>query len=100
PEQTQAQVRLAGPAYPFADPAHFPAVVMNVALGGGFTSRLINEIRVNRGLTYGISSGFAPMRAAGMFLVATSTETGAAHESSRRTLDELDKLRRGESEER
>ncbi|HLT28873.1 MAG TPA: pitrilysin family protein [Myxococcaceae bacterium] len=95
PEQTQAQVRLAGPAYPFADPAHFPAVVMNVALGGGFTSRLINEIRVNRGLTYGISSGFAPMRAAGMFLVSTFTKTGTAHEIIRRTLDELHKLRRG-----
>lgn len=95
PEQTQAQVRLTGPGFPFGDPAHFPSVVMNVALGGGFTSRLINEIRVNRGLTYGISSGFAPMRAAGMFLVSTFTKTQTAQEIIKRTMDELTKLRRG-----
>lgn len=39
------------------DPDFFAAFVMNQILGGGgFQSRLMEEVRVNRGLTYGISS--------------------------------------------
>lgn len=39
------------------DPDFFPAFVLNQILGGGnFRSRLMEEVRVNRGLTYGISS--------------------------------------------
>jgi len=93
PDQTQAQVRMVGPGFKFGAAPHFPAVVMNIALGGGFTSRLINEIRVNRGLTYGISSGFAPMRADGSFLVSTFTKTETTQEIIQVTLDELKKLR-------
>jgi len=39
------------------DPDFFPAFVLNEVLGGGgFRSRLMQEVRVERGLTYGISS--------------------------------------------
>lgn len=39
------------------DDDFFPAFVLNQILGGsGFQSRLMNEVRVNRGLTYGIYS--------------------------------------------
>lgn len=93
PDQTQAQVRLAGPGFAFGTEPHFPSVVMNIVVGGGFTSRLINEIRVNRGLTYGISSGFDAMRADGAFHVSTFTKTGSTKEIIKRTLAELKKVR-------
>ena len=39
------------------DPDFFPAFVLNQILGGGgFQSRLMNEVRVERGLTYGIGT--------------------------------------------
>jgi zinc protease len=39
------------------DPDFFPAFVMNNILGGGsFESRLMNEVREKRGLTYGVST--------------------------------------------
>ena len=42
------------------DPDFFPAFVMNRILGGGgFGSRLTEEVRVKRGLTYGVSSYLA-----------------------------------------
>ena len=42
------------------DPDFFPAFVMNKVLGsGGFGSRLTEEVRVKRGLTYGIQSYLA-----------------------------------------
>lgn len=39
------------------DPDFFPAFVLNQVLGGGnFRSRLMEEVRINRGLTYGIGT--------------------------------------------
>ncbi len=40
------------------DPALLPAQVANTILGGGFSSLLIEELRVKRSLTYSASSGF------------------------------------------
>ncbi len=41
--------------------------------GGGFGSRLMEEVREKRGLTYGIYSGFTPMQVAGPFLINVQT---------------------------
>jgi zinc protease len=44
------------------DPDFFPAYVMNHILGGGgFSARLMSEIREKRGLVYGVSTGLSPM---------------------------------------
>ncbi|MEM7642247.1 MAG: pitrilysin family protein [Pseudomonadota bacterium] len=44
----------------FDDPDYFPAFVLNHILGGsGFASRLMEEVRVKRGLTYGIGTGLS-----------------------------------------
>jgi zinc protease len=59
--------------------------------GGGFTSRLMREIREQRGLTYGVYSYFLAGRHAGAFTVALQTRPEQAalavqlvHESLRR----------------
>ncbi|MBU8894806.1 insulinase family protein [Corallococcus sp. H22C18031201] len=80
PDQTQSQVRVGGPGFRMGHPDYFSATAMNIALGGGFTSRLMNEIRVNRGLTYGVSSWFDPMNAGGTFAVTTFTKTASTRE--------------------
>ncbi|WP_027896732.1 M16 family metallopeptidase [Zestomonas thermotolerans] len=41
--------------------------------GGGFGSRLMEEVREKRGLTYGIYSGFSPMAARGPFMINVQT---------------------------
>ena len=74
PDATQTQVRWIRPAFARSSPDYFPALVADTVLGGGFTSRLINEIRVNRSLTYGISSRFGPQLAGGDFVVSTFTK--------------------------
>jgi zinc protease len=44
----------------FDDPDYFAAAILNEILGGnGFSSRLMDEVREKRGLTYGIGTGFA-----------------------------------------
>src|SRR5262249_25942418 len=80
PEQTQSQVRIAGPAYRRGAPGPFAAQVVNATLGAGFTSRLVREVRVRRGLSYGVGSSFDTLRVGGLFSVSSFTKvetTGA-----------------------
>lgn len=80
-ESTQTQVRMIGPApIDREDPLFFPALVANTAFGGGFTSRLVNEIRVNRGLTYSVGTSLSLLRAAGFFSFSSFTKNESVGE--------------------
>ena len=54
----------------------YPALyVGNQILGSGFGSRLMEEIRETRGLSYSVSSSFSPMQATGPFVISMQTRT-------------------------
>lgn len=88
PEVTQTQIRLACMGVPRNHPDYYPITVANTILGAGFTSRLVNEIRVVQGLTYSISSRFGMFRNAGTFRISTFTK----NETIRKTIDETLKV--------
>ncbi len=90
PEVTQTQIRLACPAVPRNHPDYYPNLVGNTILGAGFTSRLVNAIRVEQGLTYSIGSRFGNMRKSGTFGVSTFTR----NETLRKCIDETLKVLR------
>src|SRR6202158_314668 len=94
PEQTQTQVRIGGLAFPRGHPDFFPAEVLETVFGGVFTSRLMQAIRVDRGLSYGASSSFDPLLAGGSLITATFTKTETTREILEVALGEADKLRR------
>ena len=73
PEATQAQIRMMCPSLPRNHPDWYALQVANTICGAGFTSRLVNSIRVEQGLTYSIGSGFRQNRAAGTFSISTFT---------------------------
>lgn len=78
----QAQVLIGQPGYKRDDPAFFALLVGNHILGGGgFTSRLMAELREQRGLTYGVSSSFSPGRHAGAFTIGLQTRPDQADEA-------------------
>jgi zinc protease len=78
-ESAQAHVLIGQPGYKRDDPDFFALLVGNQILGGGgFTSRLTNEVREKRGLTYSIYSGFAPGRHAGAFTLGLQTRPDQA----------------------
>jgi zinc protease len=59
-DSPQTVVSFAGPGLPIDDPDYFAAFVANHILGGGgFSSRLMEEIREKRGLTYGVGTTLA-----------------------------------------
>jgi zinc protease len=95
PDQTQSQVRIGGPGFRLGHPDYFAATAMNIALGGGFTSRLVNEVRVERGLSYGVGSYFDSMNAGGAFAISTFTKTASTREIIDVCLGEVAKVRKG-----
>ena len=73
-DSAQAQVLMGQPGYKRNDPDFFALLVGNYILGGGgFVSRLTNEVREKRGLTYSVSSSFSPGLHAGAFTIALQT---------------------------
>jgi len=75
PEALQSAIRI---GTPFINRQHpdFPAVqVLNTVLGGYFGSRLMNNIREDKGYTYGIGAGIVSYRQGGAMFIAT--EVGA-----------------------
>ncbi len=70
----ETSIRLAYPGIKRDDPAFFAAYLMNHILGAGtFTSRLFDEVREKRGLTYGIQSGLISFDHADALIISTST---------------------------
>jgi len=93
-QATQVQVRFVAPALRSKkDPAFFPATVANVAFGGGFTSRLVDEIRVNRGLSYNANTRFMILRGAGFFVFKSFTRNESVGELLQVLLAEARKAR-------
>lgn len=65
----QASAVFGLPGLERADPDFLAGYVANYILGGGgFSSRLMNEVREKRGLTYGIGTDMAPYEQAGLWL--------------------------------
>jgi zinc protease len=65
-----------------ADPDFIPGYVANYILGGGgFSSRLTDEIRVKRGLTYGISTSLSSYSKASVMMGQVATRANAIRQT-------------------
>jgi len=86
----QAHVLMGQPGYKRSDPDHFALLVGNYTLGGGgFVSRLTEEVREKRGLSYSVYSYFSPGLHAGAFTIGLQTrpdQTAQAVQVSRDVL--------------
>lgn len=64
------------------DDDFIPAYVMNYILGGGgFSSRLMTEVREKRGLAYSVATYLYPLRHAALFIGQVATENERVSES-------------------
>jgi len=75
PDATQTQIRIGNVAMRRNDPDFLPSTVANTVLGGGFTSQLIEELRVKRSLTYSAYSTFVGRKGPGDFRIGTFTKS-------------------------
>jgi zinc protease len=76
-----------------ANPDFYALQVMNYILGGGgFVSRLVDNIRDNLGLTYGIHSYFDAREYPGSFQIAVETKNQNANQALSEILKELKRM--------
>jgi len=92
PAAGQAAVVAGRPGLRRADPAYHLSLVTNSILGGGYSSRLNEEIRIKRGLSYGAGSSFDLRRDVGPFTATVQTKNESAGEVAGLVVDELNKL--------
>ncbi|MEO0981389.1 MAG: pitrilysin family protein [Pseudomonadota bacterium] len=83
PGASQSVFYFGGPAPLRTDEAYYPTTVMNYRLGGGgFASRLTQQLREQRGYTYGIGSGFASTTRFGEFFVRSGVRSNVTLEAA------------------
>ena len=74
PELLQARIIVAHEGIARTEPSRIAVDLMNNVLGGsGFSSRLMQKIRSDEGLTYGVGSGFSLRSQPGPYSVSTFT---------------------------
>lgn len=79
---SQAHLLIGAPALERSDPDYFPLLVGNYVLGGGgFVSRLMQEVREKRGLAYSAYSYFLPLAQQGPFQVGLQTQKERTQEA-------------------
>lgn len=79
---TQSHILIGVPGMARNDPDYFPLYVGNYILGGGgFVSRLMNEVREKRGMAYSVYSYFIPTRQPGVFQIGLQTKKEQADEA-------------------
>ena len=88
----QAGVAMVAPTIARAAPDYYPGVVANTLLGGGYSSRLNLELRIRRGLTYGVSSRLDTRRNGGVWSIAAQTKNESVPELVAVSMDEIKRV--------
>ena len=90
----QSAIRIGRRLFGRSDP-DFPGMfVLNTALGGYFGSRLMRNLREEKGLTYGVESSLETMRFDGYFTVCLETEKSLAQKAIDEIHREIEILQR------
>lgn len=89
----QSHVHIGLPAVRRGDPDYFALLVGNYTLGGGgFASRLMNEVREKRGYAYSVSSYFSPQLLLGPFDINLQTKRAQVNDAVKVVNDVLDQF--------
>ena len=87
---TQSHILIGAPGIRRDDPDYFPLLVGNYVLGGGgFVSRITEEVRQQRGLAYSAYSYFSPLKQQGPFVIGMQTRREQVQEALKVVHDTL-----------
>ncbi len=95
PLMSQTQIRIGNIGLTRTNPDYYSALVLNTLFGGGFSCRLMEELRRKRGLTYGVSSQLDAGRTAGPFYIWTFASYDNTREVIRLILEQMSEVHRG-----
>jgi len=89
----QSNIRMVGMGITRDNPDYYAVSVFNEAFGGGFSSRLFNDIRTSRGLAYGVGGGIgANFGHPGMLQISIGTKSESTVEAIQATDEDIDNL--------
>lgn len=89
----QSELRIGHVGLPRTHPDYFAALVMNMLLGGLFSSRINLNLREAHGYTYGAFSAFDWRRQAGPFVVASAVRSDVTAAAAAEVLKEIERMR-------
>ncbi len=90
---TQASIDIGNIGISRENPDYYAVTVMNYILGGGgFSSRLMDNIRDTKGLAYDVHSSFSAQKETGLFEVSIQTKNESANEVIAETLKEMHRI--------
>jgi predicted Zn-dependent peptidase len=93
PNSEQATIQIGNRGINALNPDRYALAVVNTVLGGGTTSRLYQNLRENKGYTYGVFSRFGQPSDTSTFRVVTDVDQASAAEAIQEILNELEAIR-------
>ena len=92
---TQASIILGHAGVSRNDPDYYARTIMNYILGGGgFASRLMEEIRIKRGLAYSVACYFDPGKYPGSFQIVLQTKNSSARDAISLSLRQMERIQK------
>lgn len=88
----QSAIKLGRPLFLKSHPDAIPFQILNIILGGYFGSRLMSNIREDKGYTYGIGSGVIFLKDAGYFQISSEVGSDVCKKALVEVYKELDRL--------
>jgi len=95
PDAVQTEIRIGHLSSKRSEKDFFQKQIMNLALGGQFSSRLNLNLREKSGYTYGIHSRYNYFKEAGYFEVSTSVDVQNTTNALREIYSEINKIKEG-----
>lgn len=93
PGAAQSEIRIGRIAAPRLTDDYYALQVLNTVLGGSFTSRLNQNLREDKGWTYGAGSSFGFRTLAGPFLASSAVQTDVTAQALAEFFKEFDAIR-------
>ncbi|MBK7174733.1 MAG: insulinase family protein [Bacteroidales bacterium] len=89
----QSAIRIGRILFNRSHPDYMGMRVLNTLLGGYFGSRLMTNLREDKGYTYGIGSAVVPLKHSGYFFISCEVGADVTHDAITQIETELEKLR-------
>ena len=91
-DAVQTAIRMGKPLFNRLHPDFMGLTIANTILGGYFGSRLMSNIREEKGYTYGIASHLLSLRDSGYFVIGTTVRAEVWEETITECQKEIDRL--------
>ena len=95
PDAVQTEIRTGHLSSKRNEKDFFQKQIINMILGGQFSSRLNLNLREKNGYTYGVNSRFSYLKEAGYFAVSTSVDLNNTANALIEIYQEIEKIRNG-----